>query len=343
MSKIKISLLLALTFQSLLLFGQTISWEIQDSGNKASIRGISAVNKKVCWLSGSGGTVAKTVDGGKTWVNLKVPNADSLDFRDIEAFSAKEAIIMSVGNGANSRIMKTVDGGATWKEVFVNKEAEGFFDGIAFWDKKHGILMGDPINGKLYILKTDDAGETWTQVPEKDAPAVAEGEFAFAASGSHIAVFGESQAWIGTGGSKARVFYSTDGGLTWNVTPTEIIQGESSTGLFSVDFKSATYGVGVGGDYTKEKEGKDNITLTTDGGKSWELVKDAGVNYCSSVRFVGDYVIATGPETSYYSADAGKTWTQFSEVGYHTLSIGNSPKAVWAAGRDGKVGKLIIK
>ncbi len=343
MNKIKFSLLLALTFHSLLLFGQTISWEIQESGNKASIRGISAVNKKVCWLSGSGGTVAKTVDGGKTWVNLEVPNADSLDFRDIEAFSAKEAIIMSIGPGESSRILKTIDGGATWKEVFVNKEPKGFFDGIAFWDKKHGILMGDPINGKLFILKTDDGGETWMQVPEKDAPAVAEGEYAFAASGSHITVFGKNQTWIGTGGSKARVFYSTDGGLTWDVTSTDVIQGESSTGLFSLDFQSSTYGIGVGGDYTKEKEGKDNITITTDGGKSWELIENAGVNYCSSVRFVGKYVIATGPATSYFSADAGKTWKLFSDSGFHTLSIGNSPKAVWAAGKGGKVAKLIIE
>ncbi|UZR98140.1 WD40/YVTN/BNR-like repeat-containing protein [Chondrinema litorale] len=341
-NNINMVLLIAFLFSNTIQ-AQNYSWETQDSGTNASIRGISAVNKNVCWLSGSEGTVARTTDGGKTWVKISVPNCDSLDFRDIEAFSADEAIIMSIGTGSSSRILKTVNGGKNWKEVFVNKEAKGFFDGFAFWNKNKGILMGDPIDGKLYILKTNDGGETWQPTKEFNRPSVVENEYAFAASGSHITVAGLHKAWIGTGGNKARVFYSEDDGDSWKAVDTEIIQGEPSTGIFSVAFKNEVVGVTVGGDYTKEGEGKNNVAITNNGGRKWELIKDANINFCSAVRFVGKAVVATGPANSYFSLDLGKTWKKFSDDGYHTMSIGNSPKAVWAAGRDGKVAKLKIE
>ena len=105
---------------SLVLFATSANaqWQKQTIDTKASLRGLSVVNEKVIWASGTGGTFLRTVDGGKIWTVGKVPDADKLDFRDVEAFDANTAYLLSIGDGENSRIYKTNDGGATWKLQF---------------------------------------------------------------------------------------------------------------------------------------------------------------------------------------------------------------------------------
>jgi photosystem II stability/assembly factor-like uncharacterized protein len=43
-------------------------------------RGLSVVDEKVIWASGTEGTVIRTIDGGQHWNVIKVPDADKLDF-----------------------------------------------------------------------------------------------------------------------------------------------------------------------------------------------------------------------------------------------------------------------
>src|ERR1700760_2271401 len=89
--------------------------EVLSSGNKTSLRGLSAVSDKVAWVSGSHGSVALTIDSGKTWKWLPVAGYEKRDFRDIEAFDAKTAIMMAVDTPAI--ILKTTDAGLHWKKV----------------------------------------------------------------------------------------------------------------------------------------------------------------------------------------------------------------------------------
>src|SRR5882724_2528305 len=42
------------------------------SGTKTSLRGLSAVTDDIIWVSGSNGTVGKSLDGGKNWQWIKV-------------------------------------------------------------------------------------------------------------------------------------------------------------------------------------------------------------------------------------------------------------------------------
>ncbi|MEO5594786.1 MAG: oxidoreductase, partial [Chitinophagaceae bacterium] len=72
---------------------QTI--ELLSTGNKTSMRGLSVVSDKTIWASGSNGTVARSVDSGKTWKWITVPGFEKRDFRDIEAFDAVTAIVMA--------------------------------------------------------------------------------------------------------------------------------------------------------------------------------------------------------------------------------------------------------
>src|SRR3982751_2596267 len=139
-------------------------WQKQNIDTKAGLRGLSIVNQNVIWASGTGGTVLRTVDGGKNWSVIKVPDADKLDFRDIEAFDANTAYILSIGNGDSSRIYKTIDGGATWALQFTNKNEKAFFDAIACWDRRNCIAMSDPVDNKFVLIETKNGGATWVPI-----------------------------------------------------------------------------------------------------------------------------------------------------------------------------------
>lgn len=324
-----------------------IRWQTQQSGLTSSFRGLCAVNEKIAWVSGTKGSYARTVDGGQTWVADSVAGAANLDFRDVQAFDANLAYLMSAGAGELSRIYKTTDGGQNWQLQHINKIPEGFFDGMAFWDADNGVLIGDPINGRLFVMLTSDGGKSWQALPPESSPAVAEGEYGFAASGTGIAVHGKNQIWIATGGAAARVFYSNDRGKIWNVAQTPAVSGNQSSGIFSIAFRDSLHGVIVGGNYQQPNEAKGNAAITNDGGKSWELVKNpAAVEYRSCVAYVPvlsiSMLVAVGPSGSDYSVDDGRTWMRFSNEGYHTLSFASSTNTGWAAGADGRVAKCLI-
>jgi photosystem II stability/assembly factor-like uncharacterized protein len=174
--KTPIILILLLCFQT--LKAQKI--ELLQQGKPTSIRGLSVVDNKIAWVSGSKGYVSITTNGGKIWNWQQVKGYEKADFRDIEAFSDKVAIIMSSGTPAY--ILKTTDGGATWDLKYKNEDKAYFLDAMDFDGKKHGLIMGDPINNKFLILETNDAGDTWHLF--KNQPDAMPNEAAFAASGT---------------------------------------------------------------------------------------------------------------------------------------------------------------
>ena len=317
-------------------------WSAQTSGVTQRLRGVSAVSERVGWASGAGSTVLRTVDGGLSWQKLNV-TAEALDFRDIDAIDAQTAYILSIGNGPASRIYKTTDAGKTWNLQFKNEDAKAFLDAMSFWDPNHGIAFGDSVDKQFYILTTADGGRTWSRVPATNLPPAQENEGAFAASGTNIAVFGKSHAWIGTGAAaKSRVLRTSDGGRTWQVAETPLASG-LSTGIFSIAFRDAKHGVIAGGDYSKEQEAVDNLAVTTDGGVTWTLVKGLS-GFRSVVAYVPGMktpaLIALGPSGGDYSLDDGRTWSPIDGPGFDTFSFAPGKQLGWGAGAGGKIGKL---
>lgn len=317
------------------------TWSLGNSGVTNSIRGISAVDAKVCWFGTKTG-VARTTDGGKNWMFTKI-GGDELDFRDLHALDSKRCIAMSAGTGRASRIYLTSDGGKTWKLTHQNTEAKGFFNGFDFRDEQHGILAGDAVDGRLFLLATDDGGSSWHRVAKDTAPRMPEGEHAFAASGTHLTVNEAGHVWVASGGKVARVFHSPDWGKTWEAFDTPMISGEPSTGIFSISFQG-TSGIAVGGDYKKESEGIDNLIRSTNGGESWQLdtkkKETAPFPFRSCIGHVdAKTLIAVGPSGTDISRDGGLTWQALpGNGGFHTFSI--AANTVWAAGANGRVGYL---
>jgi photosystem II stability/assembly factor-like uncharacterized protein len=259
-----------------------------------NLRGVSAVSEKVAWASGTHGSYLRTTDG-HIWIPDHVPGAEALDFRGIVAFSADEAFLMSSGPGDQSRIYHTADAGRHWQLQFTNTNEKGFFDSMVFWDRTHGTVLGDPIPDetgipKFELLITDD-GQTWTHIPPAQLPAALDGEGAFAASNSCIAIFSNADStsdpniWFATGGKVARVFHSPDRGHTWEVFDTPVTHGPDSAGIFSIAFRDATHGVIAGGDYKLPEQDGPNLAFTNDGGKTWSLSKIFPQSYYSAVAY----------------------------------------------------------
>ena len=195
-NKLKTTLLLSgILLVANFLNAQTIV-NIQQGKQPASIRGMSVINDSLAWISGSKGSIAITRNGGKTWNWQQVKGFEKADFRAIEAFSDKEAIIMSSGTPA--LVLKTTDGGANWQVKYKNTDTSYFFDAMAFADHLHGYILGDPTDGKFLIMETKDGGETWNLF--KNRPDALPGEAAFAASGTCLRVT-KDKITIASGGT----------------------------------------------------------------------------------------------------------------------------------------------
>src|SRR5438876_10940235 len=69
----------------------------QNSGTTNGLIAVWPVNPQVVWACGRAGTFTVTTDGGQTWRAGVVPGAEALQFRDVQAFSASVAYLMSIG------------------------------------------------------------------------------------------------------------------------------------------------------------------------------------------------------------------------------------------------------
>ncbi len=318
-------------------------WIKQTVDSTASFRGLSVVNDKIVWASGTGGTVIKTTDGGKTWKVMTVPGAEKLDFRDIEAFDANTAYILSIGNGENSRIYKTTDGGTTWKLQFKANDPKLFFDAIACKNSSRCFAMADPVNGSFPLIVTGDGGAHWHFWPVW-FPQTAEGEASFAASGTCLILYrsGKSEVIaIVSGGTSSNVYQLALDDLSMDFVRynTPIVQGSAGSGIFSIAMFDRSNGVIVGGNYEKPNEAKDNLAFTTDGGVTWKL--GTGLSgYRSAVAYIDkNTIIAVGTNGSDLSVDDGKTWTKFGSEDLNAVAA-KGKKAVWAVGPKGMIVKM---
>lgn len=315
------------------------SWQIQSIETTSDFRGLCVVSPTVAWTSGTKGTFGRTIDAGKTWGVGTVPDAEKLDFRDVEAFGTTTAYLLAAGPGEASRIYKTVDGGRSWMKQFQNADPATFFNAMAFWDADNGLAFGDPVQGRFALIATNDGGAHWKPLAPKTLPAALAGESAFAASGTSLVTLGDRDVWFATGGATtARVFHSRDRGQTWEVSDTPLVAGSASSGVFSIAFRDAQHGMIVGGDYRDPETVGANAALTADAGRTWTLLGKR-LPYCSAVVWAKDRWIAVGPSGSFSSADDGKTWNPLDREASNSVAC-TAQGDGWVVGPKGRIAKL---
>jgi len=309
-----------------------------------SIRAIVPVDENRVWFAGNMGKVG-LIDGKKPKIAVIRYQDSLMHFRAI-AKTKNAVFVLSIANPA---VLYKIgfDGleATSMEEVYYEEGESVFYDALQFWDSKEGIAMGDPVADCLSIIITRDGGNTWKKLACDALPKTEEGEAAFAASNSNIAIYGD-HTWIVSGGKRARVFYSPDRGRNWEVFDTPIVEGGRMTGIYSVDFFDENLGVIFGGDWEDMENNTSNKAITEDGGKTWALVGDGvGPGYRSSVRFVpgggGDEIVAVGSQGISYSTDRGESWQELSKEGVFAIEFMNDSIA-FASGNN-KILKLVFK
>ncbi|MCC8427217.1 YCF48-related protein [Mucilaginibacter sp. UR6-11] len=328
--------ILLLTILSTVLFASTARAqhiEVLQQNKPTSIRGLSVVDDNTAWISGSKGHIANTVDGGKTWNWQQVTGFEKSDFRDIEAFSDKEAIIISSGTPA--LILKTIDGGAHWKVNYHNTDSTYFLDAMDFDSPKHGFVMGDPINGKFFLMETTDGGNNWRIY--NSAKAI-QNQAAFAASGTCLVI--NKLFAVVTGGSLADLVTLQKKGSRWTRHRLPIIHGKNTQGAFSIAVGKNQLIV-VGGDYQKDKRQDSTACYSTNKGLTWHLSNTFPSGYQSCVTFIKNNIfLSTGTPGTNITINGGKNWIKINNESYNVCSKAKHGKLTLLAGDDGKIGIL---
>lgn len=315
--------------------------QVLESGRKVSIRGLSVVTDQVIWASGTGGAVAKSVDGGATWDWMTVPGYEKRDFRDIEAFDENTAIIMGIAEPAV--ILKTRDGGKSWNKVFEDSTRGMFLDAMDFINEQTGIVIGDPINNRTFFARTYDGGEHWEKVNTSSFPELVAGEAFFASSGTNIKLTSLNNAYailFVSGGTRSNLwtgFFHKDS--------IPLVQGKESTGANSIAVSQASgKAVVVGGDFTKDTASGKNCVLLSfqQEGVKMSVPYTPPHGYRSGVCYIDEQkLISCGTSGIDVSTDGGMNWQLFSKESYHVVQKSKKGNTVYLAGNNGRIARLI--
>ncbi|MGI4854234.1 MAG: WD40/YVTN/BNR-like repeat-containing protein [Janthinobacterium lividum] len=335
---------------------------LQQSGSTVGLRGVALGNAhgQVAWASGTAGTVLRTLDGGAHWAACAVPPAaEKLDFRAIQAFDDKSAIVMSSGKGDQSRVYRTTDGCATWKLILTNPDApDGFFDALVFRSRDEGWVLGDPVKGQFFLTNTQDGGQTWMQSRAEGLHAAATGG-AFAASNQSLLLSLLGPVFGGGGGRFYRGVWPQCSQSTSYNDPAQCLDriwfhplllplggDNAASGIFALAANLDTM-IAVGGDYTAPASAERIAAYSADEGLTWIPSTTEPHGYRSSVAYDAESHtwITVGPNGTDVSRDEGRNWQSLMP----NAAKGDTPDADrnWNAlalpfvvGPKGRIGKL---
>jgi photosystem II stability/assembly factor-like uncharacterized protein len=340
-------------------------WVMQDSGTTAGLRGIYSVDGKVAWASGTGGTVLRTVDGGEHWTKCAVPDGEkdgaTLDFRGVQAWDEKTAIVMASGPGDKSRLYRTKDGCKKWSLVLKNRDKGGFWDAIHFAGS-NGWIFGDPVDGKWTLLFVISNNGDWYPIKSKSLSVAQGTQGAFAASNTSMAEgMGLFLATGGTGGAQVlrptmssvclddcseKDLVDDERKSEWEPATVPVGVNSESSGIFSLALRLPASGrpmletklVAVGGDYVKPNDSEGTSAWSEDDGKHWVAAKTPPHGYRSSVVWSEEMKawITVGTNGSDISRDDGKTWAPLDDGNWNALSL------PFVVGPKGRIARLAI-
>lgn len=276
------------------------------------------------WAVGTGGTVMRTGDGGRTWRRVAgVPRASQLH---AVAFSANGQLGLAVGDSGS--FLRTRDGGLTWAYVEAPSQGQSLravalsadgsqawvagtggtllqsSDATATWRSVPGILGGTVLEGIGFsadgrsvwaaadggiVVQSADGGATWAK-----APGIKGGEDLSAVSSAHDG----RQRWAV--GNKGALYESTDSGASWRRSTQVPTLEYLNNVIFTPDGQKGW----VAGD-------TGTLLLTTDGGAHWEVGVVPTGDDLYGLSFAPDGRVgcaATDTGLVFRTEDGGLTW-----------------------------------
>lgn len=279
------------------------SWEISDKIDE-KLNSVYFINRNTGWVVGNNNRIAKTLDGGDTWISLCNDyfgdnNIQSVYFSDINTGYA-------VGN--NGYIIKTNDGGSTWS-VQTSPTTKDLFS-IKFVNAYTGWAVGDLGT----ILKTSNGGQTWISQT----------------SGTSQMLLSTKFADINTGwatGANGTILKTINGGTTWTTQPSGTASNIYS--IYNTD-ENSIYIVGDNG----------TILKSINGGTNWTVQNSGTTNNLNSVYFLNTYIgWAVGDNgTLIETYDGGLTWTiKVSGTTDNLYAFQYFDDSAWAVGDNGTI------
>ncbi|MCX8524503.1 glycosyl hydrolase [Chryseobacterium formosus] len=322
-------------------FSQNVSFETI-LNDKISIRAIELHDNKV-WYSGT--------DSKFGFVDLKNPenkkqirlSEKKLQFRTLAQDKNSFYAINIESPAQFFRIDKKT---LTHQIIFKDTLKTAFYDALHFVnaDLAYAFSDSDERNNLRLAVFNSKGRNSWFVI--ENGIKLNKGEAAFAASNSNI-VSNSNYLWIATGGKSSRILRLSFKNEKFEIFNTPFTQGESSQGIYSIDFANEKFGIAVGGDYTKQEANLNNIATTNDGGETWQIQasgKNAGYTTCVKIKpnSNGKEIISVGDQHISYSSDFGKTWKKISdEKGFYVCKWIDKNTVV-LAGKD-KISLMKLK
>lgn len=299
--------------------------------DKISIRALEIDNNKV-WYSGTDSKFG-FVDL-KDYKNQKQIRLSEkkLQFRTL---AQDESSFYAINIESPAYFFKIDKKNLTSQIVFSDTAKTAFYDALHFVNHRLAYTFSDADKDQLLKLAVYKNG-MWAML--KNGIKLNEGEAAFAASNTNISST-KNYVWMATGGKASRILRMNVKNEDFEIFNTPFIQGESSQGMYSIDFYDDRFGIAVGGDYTKQEANTNNIATTNDGGKTWTIQasgQNSGYMTCVKIKpgTKGKEIIALGDQHISYSSDFGKTWEKISdEKGLYVAEWVDADQVV-LAGKD---------
>ncbi|MFO0848658.1 MAG: YCF48-related protein [Gemmataceae bacterium] len=230
----------------------------------APLRAVKFVDAKEGWVAGDHGVVFHTIDGGQTWERQPTGTRASLrGLHFLTPYTGWAVGRTELPNRAGSVgvVLTTADGGATWTEL-TGSLLPGL-NCVQFFDEKRGVVAGDGSDAfPSGVFRTEDGGRTWAMLSGPRAASWTDCSFTEPNIGTLAGEFGAVSV---TGG---KVSESITALLAGSKGEPNFLGGASRPGLARQLMLNEGLGWSVGDMGT--------VHGTTDGGKSWKVLKAGG-------------------------------------------------------------------
>ncbi len=281
------SAMVAAALTLLLVFTSVLAdpgWTATDLGTgRANLSIHFPTDNLVGYVVGEGGFIAKTVDGGSSWVTRN--SGVTVTLRSVYMTSNDTGYAA----GDAGVILRTTNGGATWTRAVVDPAVS--FRAIQFPGRGlTGYAVGSLGGTAGIVFKTTDGGATWTTALLTNAVPDLKGvDFPVSPSLGYVCC-GEH--------NDGKVFKTTDSGATWDV----VLAGLNY--VAAIDFVDDDTGyVAAGGSYSP-------LYKTVNGGASWSTVGAPASTIILSLAFLDARTgyAGLGGGTVQRTLDGGLTW-----------------------------------
>ncbi len=267
-------------------------WEMKETGaSDVRFRGLAAVSRHTAWVAGTRGTVLRTTDGGETWRSVSPPGAGELQFRDIEAFDARRAVVLAIGEGARrpGSTAPTTAGrpgpnpsATPTRGPSTTASRSSTAATASPRERPGGREVPHPVDQRRRALLEGAAEQRACRPRRRARPGSRPVASAWSRPDRRTC------GWPPAGrGTRARAALRRLRGLTWTASDIPIPAGDPARGVFALAFRDRAHGLAVGGDFSPDQPSpRGRRRGTTDGGTTWRSADRSPSSYRSGVAWL---------------------------------------------------------